>query len=57
MDITMIDITGIENVQLGDRVVVFGAEGGIFKLSKVNNTIPYEIISRISERVNRTYVE
>ncbi len=57
MDSTMIDISNIESVNIGSRVTIFGKEGGIFKLAKINNTIPYEIISRISSRVKRIYAE
>lgn len=57
MDITMVDISNIPDVTIGEKAIVFGSEGGIFNLSKINDTIPYEVISRIAERVNRTYLD
>lgn len=56
MDLTMIDIGhDHDSVQVGDKVIIFGKEKPIEHLSEVCNTIPYEILSRISERVKRVY--
>ena len=56
MDMCMIDITHI-NCKVGDEVEVFGQQQTIFDMAKTLNTIPYEIISSISNRVHRIYVE
>ncbi len=60
MDMTMIDVTEIPEVQEGDEVVIFGRQGRVFQsvkaLSDAAGTIPYEILSRISERVRRIYI-
>lgn len=54
MDMTMIEVTGIE-VKVGDEVVVFGEDLSIATLAKQINTIPYEILTNISQRVKRVY--
>jgi len=55
MDMTMIDITGL-NVKEGDEVVIFGKEMPLHHLAMAINTIPYEILTNVSERVKRVYV-
>ncbi|HRP88891.1 MAG TPA: bifunctional UDP-N-acetylmuramoyl-tripeptide:D-alanyl-D-alanine ligase/alanine racemase [Edaphocola sp.] len=57
MDMTMLDITDIENVNAGDKVEVFGNALPINTLAKWGHTIPYEIITSISQRVKRVYLE
>jgi alanine racemase len=57
MDLTMIDITGIPDVQEGDEVVVFGKELSVSRLAEWSNTIPYEILTSVSQRVKRIYFE
>ncbi|HPQ20309.1 MAG TPA: alanine racemase [Saprospiraceae bacterium] len=57
MDLTIIDISDIPDVRLGERVKIFGVEGNIFEIASKSDTIPYEILSRISPRVVRKYVE
>lgn len=56
MDMTMLDITGLE-VMEGDEVIVFGEKLPVSKLSEWANTIPYEILTNISQRVKRVYYE
>ncbi|HHZ81311.1 MAG TPA: alanine racemase, partial [Flavobacteriales bacterium] len=55
MDMCMIDITGIRNVQEGEPVVIFSEEPSVAEIAKAINTIPYEILTSISQRVNRVY--
>jgi alanine racemase len=57
MDMTMIDITGIPDVQEGDEVVVFGNELPVSQLAEWAQTIPYEILTGVSQRVRRVYFE
>lgn len=57
MDMSMIDITAIPNVEVGDEVEIFGANIPIQTLAKAGDTIFYEILSRISPRVKRIYIE
>ena len=56
MDLTMIDIgQDTDRIQVGDKAILFGKEKPIEQLAEVCQTIPYEILSRISERVKRIY--
>ena len=55
MDMTMIDISHLENVQEGDEVIVFDEKLTISVLAQKINTIPYEILTSISERVKRVF--
>ena len=54
MDMTMVDVTGIE-VQEGDEAIIFGPELPITVLAEQIGTIPYEILTSISERVKRVF--
>ncbi|MDD2385616.1 MAG: bifunctional UDP-N-acetylmuramoyl-tripeptide:D-alanyl-D-alanine ligase/alanine racemase [Bacteroidales bacterium] len=56
MDMCMVEITKI-NANVGDEVIVFGNQNNISKMAKILNTIPYEVISGISERIKRVYIE
>ncbi|NMM46770.1 bifunctional UDP-N-acetylmuramoyl-tripeptide:D-alanyl-D-alanine ligase/alanine racemase [Marinigracilibium pacificum] len=56
MDMTMIDITDIEDVKEGDEVVIFETTQHLLDLAKSARTIPYEILTNISERVNRVFL-
>jgi alanine racemase len=56
MDMTMLDITGVD-VQEGDDVIVFGAELPVSELAALAQSIPYEILTGISQRVKRVYFE
>lgn len=55
MDMTMIDITGIEAHE-GDEVIIFNNIQSMQSLADSIHTIPYEILTNISERVKRIYV-
>ncbi|MBS1932600.1 MAG: bifunctional UDP-N-acetylmuramoyl-tripeptide:D-alanyl-D-alanine ligase/alanine racemase, partial [Bacteroidetes bacterium] len=57
MDMTMIDITGIPDVKEGDEVIVFGKELSVQQVAKWAQTIPYEILTGVSQRVKRIYFE
>jgi len=54
MDMTMVDITGLE-VHAGDEVVVFGSNPTVSQLAEWGNTIPYEILTNINNRVKRVF--
>jgi alanine racemase len=55
MDMTMVDITGIEAKE-GDEVIIFGKTWPVEEVAKKINTIPYEILTNTSERVKRVFV-
>jgi alanine racemase len=57
MDMTMIDVTQIPGVMEGDEVEIFGKQLPIQELAKAAGTIPYEIMTSVSQRVKRVYVE
>jgi len=60
MDMTMLDVTDIKNVIVGDEVVIIGSQGkekiSAENVAKRCNTINYEIVTSISKRVPRVYV-
>jgi alanine racemase len=55
MDMTMVDITGIE-AQEGNEVIIFGRDLPIQNMAERLLTIPYEILTQVSERVKRVFV-
>ena len=54
MDMTMIDLTEATAAE-GDEVVIFGKEIPITELAERVGTIPYEILTGVSERVKRVF--
>ena len=54
MDQAMVDVTGTD-AQVGDFAVVFGDQLPIQELADKLGTIPYEILTSISRRVQRLY--
>ncbi|MFM6976371.1 MAG: bifunctional UDP-N-acetylmuramoyl-tripeptide:D-alanyl-D-alanine ligase/alanine racemase [Sphingobacteriaceae bacterium] len=54
MDMCMLDVTGIE-VNEGDEVIVFGQELKVETIAKALQTIPYEVLTGVSQRVKRIY--
>lgn len=56
MDMTMLDITGVD-VNEGDEVIVFGEQLLVSEMAGWAQTIPYEILTGISQRVKRVYYE
>ena len=56
MDVSMIDITDLDGVKVGDNVLLFGLDHPIEVMAKAAGTIPYEILVRCSDRVKRIYI-
>ena len=56
MDMVMVDVTAIPEARPGDVAVVFGAGLGIAELAARIGTIPYELLTNVSERVKRVFV-
>jgi alanine racemase len=54
MDMCMVNLSGIDAKE-GDDVIIFGEFNPVNKLAEAAGTIPYEILSRISQRVKRVY--
>jgi alanine racemase len=60
MDLTMLDVGSIDNVQVGDEAVIFGRQGSesltVDEMASSLNTINYEIVTTITARVPRVYL-
>jgi alanine racemase len=60
MDLMMIDVSHLENVDLGEEVVLLGKQGSeeisAHELAERAGTITWEITTRIAARVRRVYV-
>ena len=54
MDVCMIDVTDVDCKE-GDTVEIFGDNLPVTQLSDLLGTIPYEILTSVSERVKRVY--
>ncbi len=57
MDMTMLDVTDIDGVEEGDEVIVFGEGLPVSEVGRQAGTIAYEILTGISQRVQRVYFE
>jgi alanine racemase len=61
MDQTMVDVTGIPGVAIGDEVVLLGRQGvhaiDAWDLADLTDTIPWEVLCAISARVPRVVVD
>lgn len=56
MDICMIDVSEIES-KVGDEVEIFGNHNSIENMAKAMDTIPYEVLTSISQRVKRVFIQ
>jgi alanine racemase len=52
----MIDVTGL-NVSVGDEVELMGDRIKLNEMAQAIGTIPYEILTGISQRVKRVYLQ
>lgn len=55
MDMTMVDVTEI-SCEEGDSVLVFGEDLSVHSWAEKLDTIPYEILTSISQRVRRIFI-
>ncbi len=59
MDMTMVDVTDIPGVTIGDEVVFIGRQGGdritAEEVAEICGTISYEVFCHINQRVSRVY--
>jgi len=59
MDLTLVDVTGIPGVAVGDEVILLGECEGLsvdaLEHAELANSTPYEILCNISKRVPRRY--
>ncbi|MGM0556131.1 MAG: alanine racemase [Myxococcota bacterium] len=60
MDVSMVDVSALTNISVGDEVVIFGEQGGaaisVDEIAGRGGTINYEILCNISPRVRRIFV-
>jgi len=56
MDMLMVNVSGI-TCKEGDEVVIFGPQHNIEKLATALGTIPYEVLTNVSQRVKRVYLK
>jgi alanine racemase len=60
MDLTIIDVTDVPDIAVGDEVILIGEQNGLRitaeDLAEQIGTISYEIVTEISARVPRVYV-
>ena len=56
MDMTMIDVTDENSITIEDEVLVFGKDHSIVAVANAAGTIPYEVMTGISQRVPRIYL-
>ena len=54
MDMTMIDVTDL-NCSAGDEVIIYSPEISLGTQAKKIGTIPYELLTHLSERVRRIF--
>lgn len=61
MDQTMVDVTDIADVKVGDMVTIIGEDGNdritVEDLAAMTDTINYEFVCNLTKRVPRIYVE
>jgi alanine racemase len=61
MDHVMVDATGIENLQIGDEVIIIGRQGddeiSASEVAEWTDTIHYEIVTCVGQRVPRVYID
>lgn len=56
MDMCMVDVTHLA-CQEGDEVVIFESHDQIQQMASAMNTIPYEVLTNVSGRVKRVYIQ
>ena len=60
MDLMMIDVSGVEEAEVDDEVVLLGRQGNeevsARELAELAGTITWEITTRIGARVRRMYL-
>jgi len=56
MDMTMVDVTALD-VREGDAVEIIGEHQSLSSYAEKMQTIPYEVLTSVSSRVHRVYVE
>ena len=60
MDLTTVDVSGVQDVAIGDEALLLGKQNGAVldacDLASAARTIPYEVLTNVSRRVPRVYL-
>ena len=60
MDLTIVDVSELRDVAVGDEVILIGATSGksvdAVELARLCESVPYEILCGLSQRVPRVYI-
>ena len=60
MDLTTVDVSGVPDVAIGDEALLLGKQNGAVldacDLASAARTIPYEVLTNVSRRVPRVYL-
>ena len=60
MDLTTVDVSQVPDASIGDEVLLLGVQDGVSldarDLAEAAGTIPYEVLTNVSRRVPRVYV-
>ena len=58
MDQTMIDVSEVEELSVGDEITVFGNGSpiSVYDYAEMHETIPHEVMCNIAMRVPRVYL-
>lgn len=56
MDMLTVDLTHLPDASIGDPVELWGHRVSIEEVARASQTIPYELLTRITRRVERSYV-
>jgi len=56
MDLCMVDVTDV-NPTIGDELIIFDSQEEIYRMAKILKTIHYEVLTNISKRVKRVYIQ
>ena len=61
MDQFMVDVSEIENINIGDEVILFGSDGNniitVESVASIIGTISYETVCVVGKRVPRVYIQ
>lgn len=57
MDMCMIDVSHIEDAKEGDEVIIWNSQKHIMNIANSLNTIAYEVLTNISQRVKRVFIQ
>jgi alanine racemase len=60
MDLTIVDVSHLRDAAVGDEVILIGVAGGksvdAVELARLCESVPYEILCGLSQRVPRVYI-